>query len=275
MGYTFLFRLQFLKELPPPERKGLLKKIVARASSNEARQLITLLDQMHVEGGNSSPQAFTERAIALLYPSETLIPWEKFDERLNEMAFALLLLPPPELRQAARTDFAAALKTSASEIIDNLFETTGYFFEHRTEMPACASLFTFRNSDAETINRIPSEHSYFYLWRGVTPGKFLLLWFLSLLALLGVARWKRVNVTVISAFGIALVAVGLLITATNCLLTQFLPRFVLPIWQVLILSFSIFAGITADLLTARGSSVSNRDHFMRNSPPGSHFRPEP
>lgn len=275
MGYTFLFRLQFLKELPPPERTALLNKIAARASSNEARQLITLLDQMHEEGANSSPQAFAERAIALLYPSQTLIPWEKLDEKLNEMAFAFLLLPPPELRQAARTDFAAALKTSASEIIDNLFETTGYFFEHRTEMPACASLFTFRNSDAETINRIPSEYSYFYLWRGATPNKLLLLWFFSLLALLGVARWKSVNVRTIVGFGIALVAVGLLITATNSLLTEFLPRFVLSIWQLLVLSFSIFAGLTAELLAARGSSVSNRDHLMRNSPPGSHFRPEP
>jgi hypothetical protein len=237
--------------------------------------LIALLGQMHEEGANSSPQAFTERAIALLYPSQTLIPWEKLDERLNEMAFAFLLLPPPELCQAARTDFVAALKTSVTEIIDNLFETTGYFFEHRDQMPACAPLVTFRDSSADTISRIPSEHSYFYLWRGVTPGKLLLLWFLSLLALLGVARWKRVNVTAIVAFGINLVAVGLLITATNSLLTEFLFRFVLSIWQLVVLSFSIFAGLTADLLAARGSSVSNRDHLMRNSPPGSHFCPEP
>jgi hypothetical protein len=275
MGYTFLFRLQFLKELPPPERTTLLKKILARASSNDARQLITLLDQMHEEGANSSPQAFTERAAALLYPSKTPIPWEKLDERLNEMAFAFLLFPPPGLRQAARTDFATALKTSASEIIDNLFETTGYFFEHRNEMPACAPLVTFRDSSAETISRIPAENFYFYLWRGATPGKLLLLCFFSLLLLLVIARWKRVNVTAISAFGIALVAAGLLITATNSLLTEFLPRFVLPIWQLLVLSFSIFVGLTADLLAARGSNVSNHDHLMQDSPPGSHCRPEP
>jgi hypothetical protein len=251
MGYTFLFRLQFLKTLPAPARTALLKKVLARASSNEARQLITLLDQMHDQGANSSPQAFMERAVAVLYPSERLIPWEKLDERLNEMAFAFLLLPPPELCQAARTDFAAALKTSASEIIDNLFETTGYFFEHRDQMPGCASLSTFRNSDAETISQIPSKHSYFYLWRGVTPNRLLLLWLLSLLALLGVARWKKVNVTAIPSFGIALVAVGLLITVANSLLTEFLFRFVLSIWQLLFLSFSIFAGLTADFLAGR------------------------
>jgi hypothetical protein len=274
MGYTFLFRLQFLKALPPPARTALLKKVLARASSNEARQLITLLDQMHDQGADSSPQEFMERAIAVLYPSERLIPWEKLDERLNEMAFAFLLLPPPELCQAARTDFAAALKTSASEIIDNLFETTSYFFEHRDQMPACASLFTFRDSSADTISRIPTEHSYFYLWHGMTPNRLLLLWFLSLLALLGIARWKKVNVTAIASFGISLVAVGLLITVANSLLTEFLFRFVLSLWQLLFMSLSIFAGLTADVLAARGS-VSNREHLMRNSPPGSPCRPEP
>jgi hypothetical protein len=260
MGYTFLFRLQFLKALPPPARTALLTKILARTSSHEARQLITLLDQMHDQGANSSPQAFNERAAALLYPSETLIPWEKLDERLNEMAFAFLLLPPAELRQAARTDVAAALKTSVAEIIDNLFETTGYFFEHRDQMPGCASLLTFRNSNADTISRIPAENFYFYLWRGATPNKLLLLCFFSLLVLPVFARWKRVDVTAISSFGIALVAVGLLITVANSLLTEFLPRFVLSIWQLLFLSFSIFAGLTGDLLGARGS-VSNRDRL--------------
>jgi len=274
MGYTFLFRLQFLKELPPPERKALLKKILARASSREARQLIALLDQMHEEGANSSPQAFTERAITLLYPSQTLIPWDKLDLPLNEMASAFLRPPPPELRQAARTDFAAALKTSASEIMDNLFETTGYFFEHRDQMPACAPLVTFRNFSAATISRIPAENFYFYLWRGATPARIFLLWSFSLLLLLGIARWKGVNVTATPAFGIALVAVGIVITATNSLLTEFLPRFVLPIWQLLVLSFTIFAGLTADLLAAPGK-LYDEHTSGEGSPPGSHCRPEP
>ena len=142
-------------------------------------------------------------------------------------------------------------------------------------MPACAPLVTFRDSNADTITRIPAQNFYFYLWQGATPGKLSVLCFFSLLLLLLIARWKRVNVTAISAFGIALVAVGFLITATNSLLTEFLPRFVLSIWQLLVLAFSIFAGLTADLLAARGSSVSNRDGLMQDSPPGSHCRPEP
>jgi hypothetical protein len=127
-------------------------------------------------------------------------------------------------------------------------------------MPACAPLVTFRGSSADTISRIPAENFYFYLWRDANPGKLLLLCFFSLLLLLVIARWKRMNLTAVSAFGIALVALGLLITVTNCLLTEFLPRFVLSIWQLLALSFSIFAGSTADLLAARGS-VSNRVHW--------------
>ncbi|MDP9099629.1 MAG: hypothetical protein M3N48_11655, partial [Verrucomicrobiota bacterium] len=93
--------------------------------------------------------------------------------------------------------------------------------------------------------------------------------------LLVIARWKRVDVTAISSLGIALIVVGLLITVANSLHTEFLARFVLSIWQLLVLSFSIFAGLTAELLAARGSSVVNGDDLLRNSPPGSHCRPEP
>jgi hypothetical protein len=35
--------------------------------------------------------------------------------------------------------------------------------------------------------------------------------------------------------------------ATACLLTEFIPRYVLPMWQLLLLSLYIFVGGTADL----------------------------
>src|SRR5438067_1116555 len=259
MGYTFLFRLQFLKPLPPPARAALLEKVSARASSKEARQLVILMGQMYAESADPDAERFSQRAIPLLFPGETIVPWEKFDVALNQMAYAILLPPIPEHLDAARTDFVAALRTPATEIVDNLFETTGYFFEHKDAMPACASLVTFRDASLEAISRIPSQHSYFYLWRGVTCNKLFVIWFLSLLILLLIARKKKVNVRAIPSYGIALVAVGLLITATNSLLTEFLPRFVLPIWQLLLLSFLILAGSAADVLI-RGSG---------ESPPGS------
>ena len=141
---------------------------------------------------------------------------------------------------------------SVTDISGWLFVTTAYFFEHRDEMPACARLVTFRDGSAETINRIPSQHRYFHWWRGLTYTWILVIWFLSLLVLAVLARHQEVNVAALSAYGIALVAVGLLIAATNTLLVEFLPRYALPMWQLLLLSLYLLVGTTADLFaTAR------------------------
>ncbi len=67
------------------------------------------------------------------------------------------------------------------------------------------------------------------------------------------ARRKEVNVAAISAYGIALVAVGLVIAVTNILLTEFLPRYALPMWQLLLLSLYLFVGAAADLFASGGT----------------------
>ena len=68
IGYTLLWRLHF-EALPQPARTALLQKVAARAHSKEARQLVTLLGQMHQEGIDPAAGPFTERAISLLFPS--------------------------------------------------------------------------------------------------------------------------------------------------------------------------------------------------------------
>ena len=185
---------------------------------------------------------------------------------LNQMAYAFLLPPTPEHLQAARTDFITALEMPVTEISSVLFETTAYYFEH-SQMPACAELAAFRGRSAETINRIPVQRVYFQLWKGLTYDKAFVIWFASLVAFVIVARWRKVSVGPIIAFGIALTAVGLPMVASTCLLTEFIPRYVLPMWQLLLLSLCILAGSTADLLV-RGGLAAGQPR-IRNSPPGS------
>lgn len=258
MGYTFLWRLQFLKTLPPPQRDALLNKVIARTRSSEARQLVTLLKQMHEEGAAPVASSFSERAIPLLFPSEPVAPWEKLDVAFNQMALAFLLPPPPELWRVAQADFAAALNMSLTEIVDLLFETTAYFFEHKDEMPACAGLVTFRDTNAETLNGMPSRHPYFHLWRGLTFNRALVIWLGSLLVFVVITRGRKRDVTAISAFGIALVTIGLLMVASACLLTESLPRYTLPMWQLLLLSLYIFAGSIGDFWSRHPSRLRSQ-----------------
>ena len=173
------------------------------------------------------------------------------------MAFAFLIPPSPELLQAARIDFGLARTISVTEITDHLFEMTTYFFEHPDEMPSCASLVTFRDYDAEKIMRMPSQFPYFHLWKGLSYNRTLLIWLVSLAGLIGVSFKRKLNVAAIAGFGIALVAVGALMVAITCLLGESLPRYALPMWQMLLLSFWLFVGQAGDRLVKRQSSQTS------------------
>jgi hypothetical protein len=254
VGFTFLWRLQFVKNLSPESRAEFFRKASSRTHSSESRKLIALLQEMDAEGAdflNWGP--FMQKGIQLFHGP---LHWEDLDRALNKMAFAFLVPPAPELLHAARTDFVAGLKAPATEITSYLFETTAYYFQHKDDMPACAELVTFRNRNADQLRIIPSHHFYFRLWREVSYNQALLIWFIALLAFLVMARWRKINVSEISAFGITLTAIGLLMFASTCFLADSQPRFRLPMWQLLMLSSLVFFGGTADLLTRGGSKWS-------------------
>ena len=252
IGFTLLWRLQFIKALPAPARAALLQKVSDRTRSPDTQRLLTLLGQMYDEGSETVGRAFMQRAGSVLYPNAAQIPWEKLDLAPNQMAYAFLLPPTSEHLHAATLDLAESRNMSMTEIPDGLFNTTAYFFDHKDEMPACAKLVTFRDTTAEAINGIPARYPYFHLWQGLSYNKTVPLWLGCLLLFVLVARRKNVNVGAIPAFGIALLAIGLLMTVSACLLIGFLPRYSLPMWQLLLLSLFIFIGASADRLGATG-----------------------
>jgi hypothetical protein len=250
IGFTFLWRLNFLKTLSPESRAALLERVSARTHSTDVRKLIALWGQGQADGDELDAGEFMKRAIPVLFPLEGVVRWDKLDEALNQMAFAFLLPPTPEHMRAARAEFGAALRMPVTDISSSLFETTAYYFEHKDDMPACADLLTFREWNAEQISQIPFRHPYFQLWRGLSYNKALVIWFLSLLFFVVVARRKKANVAAATSLGIALAAVGLAMTATTCLLIEFLPRYGLPMWQTLLLSLYLFVGRALDLLAS-------------------------
>jgi hypothetical protein len=243
IGFTFLFRLSFLDSLSPEARGALLRKVAARTHSIEARRVIALIEQMRAEKADMSSGPFMQRAILLFDGPK----WEELDRALNQMAFAFLLPPTPEHLQATKNDLVYTLKMPPTEITSYLFATTAYYFEHKDEMLQCAKLVTFREATADQINSIPSHDRYFRLWQGLGYNRVFVVWFLALVAFVLLAKQKRMNVRTVTALGIALTAVGLLICTVACLLHECEPRFALTQWQLLLLSLYVLLGKTADL----------------------------
>ena len=241
IGFTFFWRLHLLDELSPEARTAFLHKAMARAPSGDVRNLIALLEQLHAEGGDLSyPGLFLERSIKLFGGP---FHWEDLDRALNQMAFTFLWPPMPEVVHAAGEDFVTGVTLPSSVTVDSLFATTAYYFQHRNDMPACARLVTFRgDASADRINKLFVDHRYFHLWERVTYRTAFVVWIAALIACVIVERRKALTSGRTNALGIALAIVGLINFSVTSVLHDFEPRFVLSMWELLLLSLFLVVG---------------------------------
>jgi len=270
-GYIFLWRLHSLTDLAPASRAALLDKVSQRAPSDEVRRLIRLYGQMMAEQPDPiDPTTFINKAVTIFGGPPH---WEETDAALKQMALAFLWPPTPELWHAMKTDFLTVMKLPSTAISDYLFATTGYYFAHRDEMPACANLSTFRGDrNAATIEALRSDHAYFGLWQGLTYRGGVAIWLGTLFFFASVARRQRRPPTATAALAVVLVAVGLFQFAVTCVIHDYEPRFSISMWQLLLLSIFLLLGNTFDLLW---HDASGSEAAVKGKPAGQLFRPEP
>lgn len=254
IGFTFFWRLHFLGELSPESRAAILQKVKARAPTERVRYLINLLEQIYAEHGNVvTPGPFMNRAIDYFGGS---FHWEDLDLALNQMAFTFLSPPPPELLDAARTDFAQGMKSPSTVVPEELFLSTTAYFADRGGMPGLANLVTFRGDmSADKIQQLFSGHGYFHLWKRISYLYAVALWFLCLLVFVLIAKRKRRNVNHLVGYAIALLPVGLVQFAASCLVHDYAQRFSLAMWELWMVSLLLLVGQTLDLTIEKKESA--------------------
>jgi hypothetical protein len=263
IGYTFLWRLHSLNDLPPDARAALFRKVSERAPSEQVRRLIQLYAQMMRE--HSDPldaTAFGARAVEIFGG----IPhWEELDAGFKQMALTFLWPPTPELTNLIKKDFFAAMKLPSTEVSDYLFSTTAYYFYHKDGMPGLAHLSTYQgDASVASLEALPSEHGYFHLWQRLTYRGAVPLWFAALVILLWAAWRQRSPIAATVGLAVAFVLAGLFQFGEACVVHDYEPRFSISMWELLLLSLFLLLGNLFDLLCSE-----QRKLVPEASPPGS------
>jgi hypothetical protein len=260
-GPAFLGRLKFLARLPVEERNQLLDKASENTNSPDVKKLISLLrDSFRDENPNWDGMTFKKNAQAFLFSPQTGTSEKQFYDVLNGTTRAFLYPPEKLFLSAIAADLGASQKITIPSVVSFLFVSTRYYFSHAANMPQCASLTTYRDSNAAQVFAIFKNHSYFRHAKNLSYRALLFLWLMNLALFAGIARMRKQQVAGIASYAAALTMVGFFMMLVNCVLAVFQPRYTLPMWELTIMSASIlFGGIPSLFLPSCPLSRASTD----------------
>ncbi|MBV9489467.1 MAG: hypothetical protein JO069_07055 [Verrucomicrobia bacterium] len=231
VGYTFMWRLNYLAGLAPAERAELIRRmddklqdpITAAALSAAARAL----DQKPYWDTDLLYYGISDALYRNGLTGQRTLHLET-DQRLNRLARAFLLPPDQALRKAIVHDFIAGFQFTPANVSAEPFRGTDWL-QARLELPSFApirSLQTFRNTGGGSYEEQGRATAYLQLWAWGP------LWAFGLVdLLLGIYLCRRVQGAEPNPgfLVIASVGTGVVLYFLNCCLTFLAARFLLPV----------------------------------------------
>jgi hypothetical protein len=258
-GYTFVWRLNFLKRVPTASRDEFLSATASQCQLPETRQLFAMLANWFGQNKPWDPAQFAREVRATLFGSPGKLQDEKFDRSLNEMAQAFLWPPSMALRSAALQDFEYATRLSEGDVAHYLFDMTDFFFKHQSHLPQSAQLKTFREPRTELIKA--AKRFYFRSWNPISFRMWSVIGLLILLVTLFMNIKFRTAGGRIILYAVTLSTFGVIMVLLNCFFAKIQPRFILPMMEFLLLSMMILLS-----LIFSGCARVSRRQSLQNLP---------
>jgi hypothetical protein len=187
-GFTFLWRLSFLRHLSEPQRTALLDQVEARTTSSDARKFIAVVRQSLPPGSPLQAQTVVKRLREVLSNNGKKVKAQRAFEALNHTAVAFLSPPPVALWRAAEKDFAVICRIPLSATSSFLFSSTSHYFSHKDLMPEVARLSTFQQYTANELQALPQRLAYFRLGKELSLNGALTAFAIEAVGLLLISR---------------------------------------------------------------------------------------
>ena len=242
IGFTFMWRMRFVQKLAPAERDRVVRNAAAQAGLPETKALIEGLGELYGKAEAPDLSGFVRRQREVLFPPGSEDVTERTDAALNAMPLAFLKGSPAALINAAAMDFATARRITIRQLTEFPFWSTAYYFGHEATLPQFGTLSTFRGRSRDELIALSARHSYLRWWTGVTFDAWLMIWLVALIACAAISRARRIAAVPTCSYATALVLTGLLMMLLNSFLTELLPRYTLPMFELTFLSLAILLG---------------------------------
>ena len=248
VGLTFVWRLDFLARMDPDQRTAFLTRLAGRTGDPMLKRMLLEMPSAISESGQWDPPACIQNLLEIMEDSGIR---ENTGYRLdlvrNNLAKIFLLSFERPYLSVVWNDFLATGRIALLELAISPFSTTQYCFLRLNEMPQVIGLTTFKGDTARPLLAAEKQKNY-YRWMGFSFCQALTGW--VLLALLCCIFLRGLPRRIIG-LTTALVCVGLTVLFLTCLLSELLPRYLLPSWVLLLAAALLSAVHFADSLVKR------------------------
>ncbi|HSH38623.1 MAG TPA: hypothetical protein VK993_07540, partial [Chthoniobacterales bacterium] len=178
IGFTFMWRLQFLQKLAPAERERVVREAAANAPSPETKAVIEALGERFAAPEQLNVNEFVRQHRETLFPAGSEDVTERTDAAFNGMPLAFVLGSPAVLVRSAVEDFASARRMRIPTATEFLLWSTAYYFGREEALPQLANLITFSGYSHDDIVGLQVRFPYLRWWNALTYNGWLVVWLL-------------------------------------------------------------------------------------------------